>query len=62
MSGNGNENSSGNNEGWLPLDPTFATKAIHTGYKPKDWNFAPVVPPLVLSTTFEQDGPAQHRV
>lgn len=47
---------------FLPLDPTFGTKAIHSGYVPKDWNFAPVVPPLVLSTTFEQDGPAQHRV
>jgi len=46
---------------WRELDPNFATKAIHTGYVPKEWNYCPVVPPMVLSTTFEQDGPAQHR-
>lgn len=47
---------------WLPQDPGFATKAIHAGYKPKDYSFAPVVPSLTLSTTFEQDSPGQHRV
>jgi len=56
-----NNNGIADGPNWLPLDPTFATKAIHSGYVPKDWNFAPVVPPLVLSTTFEQDAPAKHR-
>lgn len=47
---------------WLPVDSSFATSAIHSGYIPKDWSFAPVVPSIALSTTFEQDAPAQHRV
>jgi len=46
---------------WLPVDPNFATAAIHSGYIPKDWTYAPVVPSIALSTTFEQDAPAQHR-
>jgi len=57
-----NHSEEAGNDGWLPLDSNFATKAIHTGYAPKDWNYAPVVPPIILSTTFEQDGPANHRV
>lgn len=40
----------------------FATKAIHAGQDPKQWNYQSVVPPLVMSTTFLQDGPAQHKV
>lgn len=47
---------------WLPQNQDFATAAIHSGYKPKDYTFAPVVPAISLSTTFEQDGPAEHRV
>ncbi|XP_029167300.1 cystathionine gamma-lyase [Nylanderia fulva] len=39
----------------------FATKAIHAGQSPQQWNHGAVVPPLVMSTTFEQDAPAQHR-
>lgn len=61
---NGNVNGSGGDEsqsGWLPIDPNFATLAIHTGYNPKDLPSAPVVPPIQLSTTFEQDGPGEHR-
>jgi len=58
---NSNNNQVAEEVAWLPVDPTFATKAIHSGYVPKDWNYAPVVPPMILSTTFEQDGPAQHR-
>jgi len=46
---------------WLPVDPSFATTAIHSGYIPKDWSYAPVVPSISLSTTYEQDAPAQHR-
>lgn len=40
----------------------FATKAIHAGQDPLQWNYCPVVGPLVMSTTFRQDGPAEHRV
>lgn len=40
----------------------FATKAIHSGQDPLQWNHCSVIPPLVMSTTFRQDGPAQHRV
>ncbi len=50
------------NPEWLAQEPGFATKAIHAGYKPKDYSFAPVVPAISLSTTFEQDGPGEHRV
>ncbi|XP_011685038.1 PREDICTED: cystathionine gamma-lyase [Wasmannia auropunctata] len=39
----------------------FATRAIHAGQDPEQWNHGSVVPPLVMSTTFQQDGPAQHR-
>ncbi|XP_051163000.1 cystathionine gamma-lyase [Leptopilina boulardi] len=39
----------------------FATKAIHAGQDPKQWSHYSVIPPLVMSTTFQQDGPAQHR-
>lgn len=40
----------------------FATIAIHAGQDPKQWNHRSVVPPLVMSTTYQQDGPAQHKV
>jgi len=46
---------------WLPQDPSFGTTAIHAGYKPKEWSYAPVVPSISLSTTFEQDAPAEHK-
>ncbi|XP_012280924.1 cystathionine gamma-lyase [Orussus abietinus] len=39
----------------------FATKAIHSGQDPLQWSHCSVVPPLVMSTTFRQDAPAQHR-
>lgn len=40
----------------------FSTKAIHAGQDPLQWNHGAVVPPLVMSTTFQQDAPALHRV
>lgn len=40
----------------------FATKAIHAGQEPEQWNSMCVIPPIVMSTTFKQDGPAEHRV
>ncbi|EFN87889.1 putative cystathionine gamma-lyase 2 isoform X2 [Harpegnathos saltator] len=39
----------------------FSTKAIHAGQDPKQWNHGAVIPPIVMSTTFEQDAPGQHR-
>ncbi|KAH0550701.1 cystathionine gamma-lyase [Cotesia glomerata] len=39
----------------------FATKAIHAGQDPLQWNHCPVVGPLVMSTTFRQDDAAEHR-
>lgn len=40
----------------------FATKAIHAGQDPLQWNHWEVVPPIVMSTTFRQDGPGQTKV
>ncbi|KAL6257659.1 hypothetical protein P5V15_011237 [Pogonomyrmex californicus] len=39
----------------------FATTAIHAGQNPLQWSHCAVVPPLVMSSTFQQDSPAQHR-
>ncbi|XP_055383081.1 cystathionine gamma-lyase [Condylostylus longicornis] len=39
----------------------FATKAIHVGQDPEQWNSYCVIPPIVTSTTFKQNGPAEHR-
>jgi len=61
MNGSQNGNNAGEGPQWLPQDPEFATTAIHAGYRPKDYSFAPVVPAISLSTTFEQDAPAEHR-
>ncbi|KAF4521417.1 hypothetical protein B566_EDAN010574 [Ephemera danica] len=47
--------------GFLPQDPGFATRAIHEGQEPSQWNSRAVIPPITLATTFQQDGPAQHR-
>ncbi|KAJ8667812.1 hypothetical protein QAD02_009475 [Eretmocerus hayati] len=43
------------------VEEGFATKAIHAGQDPKQWKHGSVVPPLILSTTFEQDAPGAHR-
>lgn len=37
----------------------YATKAIHVAQEPENWNFMPVIPPLVTSTTFKQPAPAE---
>ncbi|KAI8117896.1 hypothetical protein FF38_02166 [Lucilia cuprina] len=39
----------------------FATKAIHVGQKPEQWKSMCVIPPICMSTTYKQDGPAEHR-
>nr|XP_050846039.1 cystathionine gamma-lyase isoform X2 [Vespula vulgaris] len=38
----------------------FSTKAIHAGQDPAQWSHWSLVPPLVMSTTFQQNGPAEH--
>lgn len=46
----------------MSLYEGFATKAIHAGQDPEQWNHGPLVVPIVMSTTFQQDAPGQHRV
>jgi len=48
-------------EGFKANDPTFATRATHVGVEAEKWNSMAVVPPISLSTTFKQDGPADFR-
>ena len=43
-------------------DAHFATKAAHFGQEPEQWNSMAVVPPISLSTTFKQDGPADFKM
>ncbi len=58
MNGNANTDTAA----WKSGDKNFGTVAIHSGFVPKDYSHAPVVPPIVLSTTYEQDEPGKHRV
>jgi len=48
-------------EGFKTNDPSFATRATHVGVEPEKWSSMAVVPPISLSTTFKQDGPAQFK-
>lgn len=48
--------------GFLKQEPGYATKAIHVGQEPSQWNSRAVIPPISLATTFQQDAPAEHRV
>ncbi|XP_065572663.1 cystathionine gamma-lyase-like [Artemia franciscana] len=47
--------------GFKEQSKDFATRALHDGQEPEQWESRAVVPPICLSTTFKQDGPAQHR-
>merc|ERR1712042_122847 len=42
-------------------DQHFATKALHAGQEPEQWNSMAVVPPISMATTFKQDGPAEFK-
>ncbi|CAD7091236.1 unnamed protein product [Hermetia illucens] len=44
-----------------PQPQGFATKAIHSGQSAEQWSSHCVVPPIVMSTTFKQDAPSEHR-
>ncbi|XP_050425453.1 cystathionine gamma-lyase [Adelges cooleyi] len=47
-----------NNICQLTTDPNFGTKAIHVGQDPDQWTYRNVVPPVALTTTYKQKGPA----
>ena len=47
--------------GYRENDPHFATKALHVGQEPEQWNSMAVVPPISLATTFKQEGPADFK-
>lgn len=47
--------------GYLPEPKGFSTRAIHAGQDPEQWDSMCVVPPIVLSTTFKQTGPAEFK-
>jgi len=49
-------------QGFRKNDSHFATKAAHSGQEPEQWNSMAVVPPISLSTTFKQDGPADFKM
>ncbi|XP_022900715.1 putative cystathionine gamma-lyase 2 isoform X2 [Onthophagus taurus] len=49
------------NSGYLPDPKGFSTTAIHAGQDPDQWDSMCVVPPIVLSTTFKQFGPANFK-
>ncbi|ESO04974.1 hypothetical protein HELRODRAFT_185538 [Helobdella robusta] len=46
-----------NNNNSTDTFPNFSTLAIHSGQDPKQWHSRAVVPPISLSTTFQQDEP-----
>lgn len=52
----------GDLDGFLQPPKGFATRAIHVGQEPEQWNSMAVVPPLSLSTTFKQHAPGKHNV
>lgn len=48
--------------GYLPNDPSFATKAIHVGSEPEQWHSWAMVPPISMATTFKQTAPDNSKV
>lgn len=45
-----------------PQPKGFSTSAIHAGQSANQWSHRNVVPSIVTSTTFKQDGPAEFKV
>ena len=45
--------------GYRANDASFATKALHAGQEPEQWNSMAVVPHISMATTFKQRGPAE---
>merc|ERR1711953_769056 len=48
-------------EGFRENDQSFATKALHAGQDPEQWSSMAVVPPISMSTTLKQYGPADFK-
>ena len=48
-------------DGFRENDVHFATKACHSGQEPEQWSSMAVVPVISMSTTFKQNGPADHK-
>lgn len=46
--------------GYLPTPKGFATKAIHAGQEPEQWDSRCIIPPIVMSSTFKQYSPASY--
>ena len=46
----------------VPLFSHFATKLLHEGQEPEQWDSRAVIPPISLATTFKQDSPGVHHV
>ena len=44
------------NEGYLPLETGYATRAIHSGQSPDQWNSKAVATPIFTSSTYKLDG------
>ncbi|KAF4521415.1 hypothetical protein B566_EDAN010572 [Ephemera danica] len=42
-------------EGYLPLDASYATRAIHECQDPEKWSSRAVVPPITMSANFQLD-------
>ncbi|XP_018863151.1 cystathionine gamma-lyase [Parus major] len=49
-----------NYPGFLPPFERFATHAIHVGQEPEQWSSLAVVPPITLTTVFEQRAPGKN--
>ncbi|NXR56604.1 CGL lyase, partial [Hippolais icterina] len=47
--------------GFLPPFPHFATSAIHFAQEPGQWNSRAVVPPITLSTSFQQEESGKNK-
>lgn len=51
-----------NNDGFQNPPVGFMTRAIHVGQDPEQWTSLAVIPPISMSTTFKQFGPADCKV
>lgn len=64
MTSNGYTNGTADADDGVPKStatwPHFGTDATHHGSDPDTWNFAPIVPPISLSTTFKQNSPGVY--
>ncbi|KAG8272571.1 hypothetical protein J6590_039278 [Homalodisca vitripennis] len=45
----------------MKKDPHFSTKAIQVGSEAEQWTPMSVVPPIILASTYKQEGPGQYK-